>query len=73
LAGDDINNLNHEAYLLNTKAIANSVAKYATSWESIEEVDMTKRRWAADRAVFAKRSGAHTHTHSGPCGGGDRA
>lgn len=73
LAGDDINNLNHEAYLLNTKAIANSVAKYAMSWESIEEVDMTKRRWAADRAVFAKRSGAHTHTHSGPCGGGDRA
>jgi hypothetical protein len=48
-----------------------TVATYALSWDSIEDVDLTKRRWAADRAVFAKRSGVHTHSHSGPCGGGD--
>ena len=70
-AGDDITNLNNDAYLLNTKAIAHTVATYALSWDSIEDVDLTKRRWAADRAVFAKRSGVHTHSHSGPCGGGD--
>jgi Zn-dependent M28 family amino/carboxypeptidase len=68
--GDDINNLNHEAYLLNTKSIANSVAKYALSWESIEAVDMKKRRWASDRAQYWERSGLHQdrHDHVGPCG-----
>ncbi|CAI6093440.1 hypothetical protein V2G26_017547 [Clonostachys chloroleuca] len=70
--GDDINNLNHEAYLLNTKSIANSVAKYALSFDSLTPVDLTKRRWAADRALFHKRSGFHSaqHGHVGPCGGG---
>lgn len=74
LVGDDINNLNHEAYLLNTKSIANSVAKYAMSFDSLEPVDLTKRRWAADRAQFFARSGVHDHKHGnlhvGPCGGG---
>ncbi|CRK21320.1 hypothetical protein BN1723_018410, partial [Verticillium longisporum] len=68
-AGDTVDNLNKEAYLLNTKSIANSVAKYALSFESLGPVDMNQRRWAADRAQFTKREGAHEHTHSGPCGG----
>jgi Zn-dependent M28 family amino/carboxypeptidase len=72
LEGDDIANLNKEAYLLNTKAIAHTVATYALSWDTIEDVDLTKRRWAADRAVFAKRtSDGKKHRHSGPCGGAD--
>lgn len=70
LAGDDINNLDHDAYLLNTKSIANSVAKYAMSFESLEPVDLSKRRWAADRANVWARAGLneHTHAHTGPCG-----
>lgn len=70
-AGDDINNLNNDAYLLNTKAIADAIATYAISWESIEPVDLTKRRWAADRAQLFKRVGSKKHSHSGPCGGGN--
>ncbi|KAM0332402.1 hypothetical protein ACHAQA_002682 [Verticillium albo-atrum] len=69
-AGDNIDNLNLDAYLLNTKSIANSVAKYALSFDSLGPVDMNQRRWAADRAQFTKREGAHEHTHTGPCGGG---
>jgi Zn-dependent M28 family amino/carboxypeptidase len=68
--GDDINNLNHDAYLLNTKSIANSVAKYAISWESLPPVSLEKRRWDADRAQFFKREGTHSHG-GGPCGGGE--
>ncbi|CAM1509003.1 Fc.00g027420.m01.CDS01 [Cosmosporella sp. VM-42] len=70
--GDDIHNLAHDAYLLNTKAIANSVAKYALSFKSLSPVDKNKRGWAADRAQLFKRSGhdEHAHIHAGPCGGG---
>jgi Zn-dependent M28 family amino/carboxypeptidase len=75
-AGDDIDNLNLDAYLLNTKAIANSVAKYAMSWETIPSVDVTKRSWNAEQADLVRRSGAGNHGHSGhghagACGGGD--
>ncbi|KAM5345056.1 hypothetical protein ACJ41O_010918 [Fusarium nematophilum] len=69
--GDDIKNLNHEAYLLNTKSIANSVAKYAKSFKSLPKVDKLARRWDADKAQHFKRTAKHSHTHSGPCGGGD--
>jgi Zn-dependent M28 family amino/carboxypeptidase len=68
--GDDINNLNHEAYLLNSKSIANSVAKYAISFDSLAPVNMAQRRWSADRAQHFARTSAHTHVHTGPCGGG---
>jgi Zn-dependent M28 family amino/carboxypeptidase len=69
--GDDINNLNHEAYLLNSKSIANSVAKYALSFDSLAPVNMEQRRWNADNAQHFKRTGAHAHAHTGgPCGGG---
>ncbi|CAI4214017.1 unnamed protein product [Parascedosporium putredinis] len=73
-AGDDINNLAHDAYLLNARSIANSVAKYATSFDSLPAVNLAKRGWAAHRARFVKREdGAghgHSHAHTGPCGGG---
>ena len=68
--GDDLANLAHDAYLLNTKAIANSVAKYALSFKSLPKVNINTRRWAADRAQLFKRASdeAHSLTHSGPCG-----
>lgn len=70
-AGDTIDNLNTEAFLLNSKSIANSVAKYAISWESLPPVDLAKRRWSADhhRALNSARSvHGHDHAHAGPCG-----
>ncbi|KAH7160375.1 hypothetical protein B0J13DRAFT_670965 [Dactylonectria estremocensis] len=74
-AGDDINNLAHDAYLLNTKSIANSVAKYAISFKSLDAVDTHKRRWAADNVQLFQREGldSHAHGHAGPCGGGGDA
>lgn len=72
--GDNIDNLNLDAFLLNTKAIAHSVAKYALSFDSLPAVDANKRRWDADRARLLKRSRGshgHAHLHSGPCGGAD--
>ncbi|KAF6822197.1 aminopeptidase [Colletotrichum plurivorum] len=71
LIGDDITNLDNDAYLVNTKAIAHTVAKYAMSWESLPPVDLAKRRWAADTAQHLKRAAELTgHSHDGPCGGG---
>ncbi|KAF7542175.1 hypothetical protein G7Z17_g11816 [Cylindrodendrum hubeiense] len=69
--GDDINNLAHDAYLLNTKSIANSVAKYALSFRTLDDVDIKKRRWAADNVQLFQREGldSHAHGHAGPCGG----
>lgn len=78
LVGDDINNLNHEAYLVNSKCIADSVAKYAISFEGLPTVDLRKRRAAVHESQLAKRSKkpsrghGHAHVHSGPCGGGAR-
>ncbi|KAK8103606.1 Zn-dependent exopeptidase [Apiospora kogelbergensis] len=74
-AGDTVANLDHDAYLFNTKAIANSVAKYAMSWSSLPAVHLPQRRWSADRhrALNNARSvpgHGHAHAHSGPCGGG---
>lgn len=79
LVGDTIDNLDLDAYLLNTKSIANSVAKYAMSWESIPPVDLKKRRAEPERAEMVKRwhpsiharGHGHSHAHSGPCGGGE--
>ncbi|KAF5019403.1 hypothetical protein F66182_8603 [Fusarium sp. NRRL 66182] len=67
--GDDINNLNKEAFLVNTRAIANSVARYAKTWKSLPKVNHKTRRWDADRAQMFKRSSEHSHAaHGGPCG-----
>lgn len=74
--GDTIDNLAHDAYLLNTKSIANSVAKYALSFDTIPQVELAKRGWndnndAKVKAMLARRQAAgHSHSHSGPCGGG---
>ena len=72
--GDNIDNLALDAFLLNTKSIADSVAKYALSFASLPAVNSNTRRWDADRARTLKRSGGihghAAHSHSGPCGGG---
>ncbi|KAK3898310.1 hypothetical protein C8A05DRAFT_47326 [Staphylotrichum tortipilum] len=72
--GDNVQNLAMDAYLLNTKAIADAVAGYAVSWEGIPAAKGVQRRWDADRARMLKRSGGshgHAgHSHDGPCGGG---
>jgi len=74
-AGDTVDNLAKDAFLLNTKAIANSVAKYAASWAGFPKPSAVQRRYDADMAQLLKRSGGvhghGPHTHSGPCGGGD--
>jgi Zn-dependent M28 family amino/carboxypeptidase len=67
-AGDTIDNLNKEAFLVNTQAIANSVAKYAKSFKGIPLVNHLTRRRDADHAQIFKRTSAHTHAHGGPCG-----
>ncbi|KAK0628309.1 aminopeptidase Y [Bombardia bombarda] len=71
-ARDTYDNLNHEAYLTNSKAIAHTVATYALSFDSLAPVNLSKRRYDAARAQFTRR-GSHGHAgeHSGPCGGGD--
>ncbi|KAK4163785.1 hypothetical protein QBC43DRAFT_319172 [Cladorrhinum sp. PSN259] len=72
-AGDTIENLNWDAFVLNTKAIANSVAKYAVSWKGLPAVNLAARRYAGDKAtIFKREAEQHQHDHSGPCGGGDR-
>ncbi|KPI37306.1 putative leucine aminopeptidase 2 [Cyphellophora attinorum] len=70
-AGDTIDNLNYDAFLLNTQAIADSVATYATSLDAIPVRSAPERRRAAAaaRAMMSKRSvKRHAHTHSAPCG-----
>ncbi|KAJ0413189.1 hypothetical protein BJY00DRAFT_297262 [Aspergillus carlsbadensis] len=67
LAGDDFENLNHEAFLLNSRATAFAVATYANDLSSIPErapVGVVKRAAHHKRAVFhkpGKRSPAHRH------------
>ncbi|KFA80591.1 hypothetical protein S40288_09284 [Stachybotrys chartarum IBT 40288] len=81
LVGDDINNLNNEAYLINAKSIANSVAKYANSFESLPMPDLQRRRWDGEQMKWWKRAfdmgqRAHAHAHarssSALCGGGHK-
>ncbi|KAJ5198978.1 Peptidase M28 [Penicillium cf. griseofulvum] len=60
-AGDDFTNLNHEAFLINTKATAFAVAKYANSLDGFPKrtpppAEVTKR---------APRSHAHTTKKAG--------
>ena len=69
-AGDTYDNLNHEAFLINTKAIADSVAKYALSFDSLPAMSSVLRRDIAARHELIKRYKKHTHkgAHSAPCG-----
>ena len=64
--GDTIDNLNHEAYLLNTQSIANSVAKYAVSFEGIPKPTSRKRSAPPNYHAHTKKA-VHGHAH-GPCG-----
>lgn len=70
-ACDDINNLAHDAYLVNTQSIANSVAKYALSFEGIPRANNTLRKRGAERARLMSRfdDGGHAH-HGQTCGVG---
>ncbi|ETS74712.1 hypothetical protein PFICI_13196 [Pestalotiopsis fici W106-1] len=68
-AGDTIDNLALDAYLLNTKGIADAVAKYATSFDSLPAVDLAQRKRAAVKTkMFSRATSGHSHANSGPCG-----
>ena len=73
IQGDDINNLNYDAFLLNTQAIADATAFYATSLDTIPVRGAPERRrnaeWARQR-MAAKRDVKHTHV--APCGAGHK-
>ncbi|CAI6332059.1 unnamed protein product [Periconia digitata] len=68
--GDTIENLNTEAYLLNSQSIANSVAKYALSFDGIPAADPALRKRGADKYRFQKRfdDESKAHNHAAPCG-----
>jgi Zn-dependent M28 family amino/carboxypeptidase len=68
---DTIDNLAHDAYLLNTQSIANSVAKYAVSFEGIPRANATLRKRHAERQRLGARFDAGGHEHHGQtCGAG---
>ncbi|KAH8724872.1 hypothetical protein GQ44DRAFT_707956 [Phaeosphaeriaceae sp. PMI808] len=68
---DDINNLAKDAYLLNTQSIANSVAKYALSFEGIPRGNATLRKRNAENSRNLARFDNGGHLHNGqPCGAG---
>lgn len=69
--GDTIDNLSHEAFLLNTQSIANSVAKYAVSFEGIPKPDPVVRKRSAEIHRLQARVDDHGHgMHAAPCGQG---
>lgn len=64
LVGDTIDNLNVEAFLVNTRAIADSVAKYATSFDSLPPAS---NRTVTTRSVHkTKRTTGCFHDHDTP-------
>jgi Zn-dependent M28 family amino/carboxypeptidase len=68
--GDTIDNLNYDAFLLNTKAIADAIALYGTSLETIPVRGAAERRRAVESAKSRKAKRAqHVHVHKAPCGG----
>lgn len=62
-AGDNTTNLNHEAFLLNTKATAYAVATYARDVSSIPKHNATKTR----RSIYKRSPSAHVHTKNTGC------
>jgi Zn-dependent M28 family amino/carboxypeptidase len=70
-ACDTIDNLAQDAFLLNTQSIANSVAKYAVSFEGIPRANSTLRKRGAERSRLMSRldDGGHAH-HGQTCGAG---
>ncbi|KAJ4352337.1 Leucyl aminopeptidase yscIV [Didymosphaeria variabile] len=75
-AGDTIDNLSTEAYLINAQSIANSVAKYAVKFEGIPKANVTLRKRDAEVSRYMARfadtlAEAHKgHVHAAPCGQG---
>lgn len=58
--GDTVDNLNMEAFLVNTKAIAHSIATYGRSFESLPAP--TRKRFIKRDVAPMKKSGCH-HKH----------
>lgn len=68
---DNIDNLAEDAYLLNTQSIANSVAKYALSFDGIPKANATLRKRNAETSRLLARFDTGGHEHNGqPCGSG---
>ena len=68
-AGDNVDNLAEDAFLINSKAIANSVAKYAVSWGKIPKPTAPKSTRRAElHKYFSRFDHVHTHDHTAPCG-----
>ena len=73
IEGDTIENVNYDAFLLNTKAIADAVARYGVSLDTIPTKSALQRRAAVDAVadLTAAWGQAHQHEHDGQyCGGG---
>ncbi|GAB7363568.1 hypothetical protein MBLNU230_g3835t1 [Neophaeotheca triangularis] len=70
--GDTYDNLNHDAFLINSKAIADAVAKYAQSFESLPAMSSVLRRDLAARerlrAKYPRDEHSHAHGIHAPCG-----
>ncbi|PSN61774.1 leupeptin-inactivating enzyme 1 precursor [Corynespora cassiicola Philippines] len=67
-AGDTIDNLAHDAFLLNTQSIANSVGKYAVAFDGIPRPNATLRKRDAEKSrLFARFDDGHAHSHAAPC------
>lgn len=59
---DTVDNLNMEAFLINTKAAAHAVAKYATSFDSLGTSKL-KRRSALSPQAHSRATGCQQHNH----------
>ncbi|KAK3671039.1 hypothetical protein LTR78_009000 [Recurvomyces mirabilis] len=66
-AGHNYDNLNFEAFLVNTQAIAAAVAEYSTSFGSLPAANGTER--SVKTRDVRKRQHVHSHaSHKGSCG-----
>ncbi|KAK4580552.1 hypothetical protein LTR86_000755 [Recurvomyces mirabilis] len=66
-SGDNYDNLNFEAFLVNTQAIAAAVAEYSTSFGGMPAANATRR--GVETRDVRKTQHVHSHTsHKGSCG-----
>jgi carboxypeptidase Q len=65
-AGDNYTNLNFEAFLVNTKAIAAAVAEYGASFDSLPAANTTSTKLKRRSAEQAKQKRRTTNKRS--CG-----
>ncbi|KAE8351315.1 putative leucine aminopeptidase 2 [Aspergillus coremiiformis] len=69
-AGDNMTNLNHEAFLINAKATAFAVATYATNLDSIPKRNATaalRRRAQSVKSFDRKALKTHAHVSGSGC------